>query len=278
MIPFKLSSFGFVHDNGKQTYYLPKPLTLPKHLISENDQTDWGKEFKHRQFISLDTFKKWQRGEKLNLKQIIDSEKDSFWNTDIRIQHLTDNTTMATQIYRTGLVFYRENVCPYFIVDLDEKQINFADFIHLMQMLKHNGLGGRRTAGNGIFDFSEEDWFCLDKSENKDTAEIIKAREGFLDLFNFQSNTKFLFSLFYPDKMDQNEPVAYNLVLRKGWIYSSCSFDQLKRKTCYMFSEGSIFSKVSEGKLVDVTPEEFTEHRVYRYGVPFTIPFCEVMP
>ncbi len=39
-----------------------------------------------------------------------------------------------------------------------------------------------------------------------------------------------------------------------------------------MIKEGAVFPKELKGRLVDVTPEAFKEHRVYRYGIGFTIP------
>lgn len=50
----------------------------------------------------------------------------------------------------------------------------------------------------------------------------------------------------------------------------------LRRRTVRMFSEGSVFSAESNsglyGGLVNVKPEDFAEHEVYRYGYAFAVP------
>ena len=39
-----------------------------------------------------------------------------------------------------------------------------------------------------------------------------------------------------------------------------------------MFSEGSVFLASLEGKLVDVTPQNFHRHRIYRSGISLSLP------
>ena len=34
-----------------------------------------------------------------------------------------------------------------------------------------------------------------------------------------------------------------------------------------MFSEGSLFAEPVAGGVADVTPDEFKDHRIYRYGI-----------
>ena len=286
VLPFKISSFGFCNTSSgfAHEYYLPKPNLVPNKLVNEKQKHEFGKDFKNRKFISLETFKKWQCGESLDLEKILDKERESFWEEESKVQHLTDNVTAATQIYRTGLVFYYDFILPFFIVDLDENKFSIHDFLELIHSLKFNGLGGRRTTGCGLFEFSDKNWFCIDIDKIKEQKELNpgyqqkkdKARKLFEDIFSFSGNCNYLFSTFYPENINQLAPIAYNLLLRKGWFFSTSSFTQLKRKTCYMFGEGSVFKSTSKGKLVDVTPSEFSEHRVFRYGLPFTIPFNEV--
>lgn len=280
-VPFKVSSFGFVDCRGMKTYYLPKPHYIPEGLIEEDEKIRYGKEFKRHRFISLDTFRKWQQGEQLDIGQILNTEKNDFWTVDSRIQHLTDSITHATQIYRTGIVFYSEDVKPFFMLDLDEEEFTVTEFLKVMNVLKKNGLGGRRSPGCGLFDFSDTDWFCVDEVESFDQRSSVEdpekpARRAFQEVFNHRSNSSYVFSTFYPENIQDVKALAYDLVLRKGWIFSTSSFKSLKRKTCYMFSEGSVFRSEIRGKIVDVTPSEFNDHRIYRYGIPFTIPFCEV--
>ena len=39
-----------------------------------------------------------------------------------------------------------------------------------------------------------------------------------------------------------------------------------------MFTEGSVFNSALPGKLVNVTPTEFTRHQIYRSGISLTLP------
>lgn len=292
-VPFIVSSFGFVDiAQSAHTYYIPKPLIFPKSLVSDAQRNEFGKEFKRLTFISLDTYEKWQKNEPLDLEQICDNGTPSFWTEHVKTQHLTDNITLATQIYRTGLSFYNDSgnhtIRPFFIVDLDEEMFPFHEFIKVIKVLSYNGLGGRRTSGCGIFDFSDEDWFCIDVESKQEQRKLNPSflsqkndnRARFSSIFKFSSNTYYLFSTFYPDSIQSFTPKTYNLVQRKGWIFSTSTYRHIKRKTCYMFSEGSLFTSQLTGKLVDVTPKEFIDHRDYhrffRNGMALTIPFCEV--
>jgi CRISPR-associated protein Csm4 len=40
-----------------------------------------------------------------------------------------------------------------------------------------------------------------------------------------------------------------------------------------MFEEGSIVEGEAEGTIFDDTPEGFNEHKVYKYGRAFLVPF-----
>ncbi|GAX62161.1 CRISPR-associated RAMP protein [Candidatus Scalindua japonica] len=283
-VPFRVSSFGFVDTSqSSHRYFIPKPLILPENLIDDKQKYEFGKEFKNRKFISIETFQKWQRNEPLDLKAILDEDKSLFWVEESRTQNVTQSVSHAAQIYHTGIVFYLKDIKPFFLLDLDEEEFSFDDFKKLMDVLKYNGLGGRRTSGCGLFDFSDNDWFCIDIETAKEQRRLnpsfsdqkIPGRARFCEMFKIKSEFYYIFSLFFPDDVRKLKSIAYDLTQRKGWSFSSSSYEQLKRKTCYMFSEGSIFASELRGNLVNVTPQEFNKHRIFRNGLPFAIPFCE---
>ena len=283
-VPFKVSSFGFVDTSeSSHKYYIPKPLLFPQNLDDEKQKTEFGKDFKQLKFISINTFYDWQRNNPLNLGNILEGDRSTFWVEEAKTQHLTDSLTLATQIYRTGLVFYLDFIKPFFIVELDEEQFSFDDFKKLLHVMKYNGLGGRRTSGCGLFEFSDKDWFCIDidevseqKKSNPSFAYVKnQGRAKFKEICSFSSENYYLFSAFYPSDIRLVKPLHYELIQRKGWIFSTSSYKQLKRKTCYMFSEGSILTPGLSGKLIDVTPDEFEDHKIFRNGVPFMLPFRE---
>ena len=283
--PFRLSSFGFVDTKPPDhRYYLPKPCLLPPKILP-GQMNIYGKKYKRLQYIALDIFKKWQVGEILDLREIVapDNHRQSFWVEEPKTQHVTDSVTLAAQIFRTGLVFYDIHIKPFFLLDLDETQFSFQEFKMLLAALQFNGLGGRRTTGCGAFEFTDEDWFCIDAASIEEMEKLNEAFSiskeigfrNFQELFQHTPQSYYLFSTYFPQNPAGDQPLAYELVQRKGWFHSTMSYTQLKRKSCFMYSEGSIFKTMPAGKLVNVTPAEFTDHQIYRCGIPFTIPFGE---
>jgi len=283
--PFHLSSFGFVDTSPPEhRFYLPKPFAKPDYLTNNDAEYYYIKEFKRRKYISIETFYDWQNKIPLDIENIVEKEQEEFWIEGLRTQHLTDNITAATQIYQTGFIYYHDFVRPFFIVDIDESQMSFEDFMKLMRVVKFSGLGGRKTSGSGVFEVTADGWFRIDDNTIEDHQKInpnysINKNAGriLLDkIFNAEMKWVYLFSTLYPQKITETDIHSINIIPRKGWIFSSVSASQLKRKTCYMISEGTVLKHNIPGKLVDVTPSEFKDHKVYRYGLPFYIPFCEV--
>jgi CRISPR-associated protein Csm4 len=91
-------------------------------------------------------------------------------------------------------------------------------------------------------------------------------------------------SLFWDDEPSNlkqliTEEASYEIQERGGWITSSESGRQLRRKMVRMFAEGSVFSGKPKGKLVNVTPKEFITrngqyipHPIYRNGISLSLP------
>lgn len=282
-LPFNISSFGFVKHIGTYRYFLPKPSFIPSNLIPRDNHLYW-KNFKNSKYISLERYLDILKGSQLNLEVIFDYEKDDFWVEQTRDQIQTDVITASTNIYSSSEAFYKKNVKPFVLVELDEGKFSLFDFIKCFRLLGKMGIGGRKTIGSGTFDFEEEDWFCIDKdnieevrkSNPKFNVEKNSGRVLLKEIFAFNGNSRYLFSTLFPEEINEDDLVAYNIIPRRGWIFSTSSFMQLKRKTCYMLSEGSILKKELKGKLVDVTPEAFSDHRVWRYGVPFYLPYINL--
>jgi len=265
-LPFINSSFCFL-DESAQKLYLPRPLTEPEGNIESADPTLY-KKFKRLRYISHEWFLKWQAGEAIAFEQMIAAQRTSFWTEDSRMQHRTDSITAATELYRTGVIFYDDDVRPCFFVDIDEDHLSLEEFKEVLLTLSFNGLGGRRSTGLGQFKFEPDDLIPLDVDDSDHFITDISK------LFTNSGEKSYLLSTYFPSQNPKKHALAYELVLRKGWFYSASSYSQMKRKTCYMFGEGSIFTGILSGKLVDVTPASFTEHKIYRCGIPFVLPFA----
>ena len=266
--PFRISSaFPF----QMQTYYLPKPQVdpprfyHPKHGRAAKRRS--GKLFQNTSLVEMNTFKKWINGgiqTHIGDKELKDATTilGNLRTHEIRPQHASDRLTNATTIYHTGLVHFKSNAGLYFLVELNDMSLLNWDLLKdILTQAGMNGLGGRRSLGNGVFNVTISD---LDR-DWKDLFFLHEQEEfnGFINLSLY---------LPEPEAFDCLDPVAYQLVPRRGWCYSSVATQQMKRKTVTMFSEGSVFRNKPQGALADVTPNGFTAHNLYRYGFPISLP------
>lgn len=153
-----------------------------------------------------------------------------------------------------GEVWYRDNAGLYFLYEVMDAQEE-RRFQTVWHLLAQEGLGGDRTVGKGHFHPPE-------------------FREIHIKSPNHGSHLICL-SLYYPrdDELSGLAEGYYELVDRRGYIFSP-SGQSLRRRPIRCFAEGSVFPSGTHrrGLLVDVTPEAFTAHRVYRYGLLFSQP------
>lgn len=269
--PFRISSaFPFQILGSNVTYYLPKPLVDPPRFYDlthgRRIKREYHKLVQNTQLIRLDTFKKWLGHEgtktrigKIELENAI-SDAGSLYTREIRPQHARDRLTDSTQIYHTGLVHFQHGAGLYFLVELnDTKCFGWDEFRDILCQAGRNGLGGRRSHGNGVFKVAKDTISNLD-SNWKELFDLPE-QNGFINL-----------SVYLPETLDDLSPVAYQLIPRRGWCYSSVTPTQMKRQTVTMFGEGSVFPNRPKGVLADVTPKGFTTHNIYRYGIPISLP------
>ncbi|MCM8826477.1 MAG: type III-A CRISPR-associated RAMP protein Csm4 [Candidatus Omnitrophica bacterium] len=251
--PFLISS-AFPWWNGN--FYFPIPLNqMPKE-----------KKLKDIRFIEKDGFEKLLWGEKIEklvkngFKTIpeLDAEKEEnkkpyrIINTPrVSLNRLTNHP--GEEFFHFGEVFYKDNSGLFFLVDFKDKEIE-KEFNATLRIMADEGLGGDRTVGKGFFEIKEI----------KDIN------------FNFPSeHNGFLTLSLYSPKEDEIRDIRngyYEIIERKGYI-SSPYGKNLRRKSIRVFKEGSVFPHLIKiGRLVDVTPEVFTEHKIYRYGLAFLLP------
>lgn len=257
--PFKISS-GFPFIKGQ--FFLPKPLNEPSILYSEkNTKEQYGKCIKKLSFIPIEKFKEWITNDEACKGFAMDFEgKEDTWSFGSALvspKTPIDRINNESNIYHSENFFFKDNCCLYAIVELSEN-VSVDHFRIVLDHMGKFGIGGNRNIGQGaikkiIFD---------------------EASDEINDLFSITgSNGYCLISLYYPHSIPPEDNVMeYDLVLRKGWIGSHSVNRSLKRKTCYMFSEGSIFKDIDNGKLVDTKPDGFLEHSIWQYGYSMTIP------
>ena len=270
--PFRISSAFPFQIEHTTTYYLPKPLVDPPLFYDSVDgqwaKREYGKLVRETQLVPIDTFKNWLKAEdeelyKLEeqLDELEEQDIGRLCTREIRPQHTRDRLTDAAAIYHTGLIHFHGRSGLYFLVELNDMNcLDWEAFEAVLRQAGRNGLGGRRSHGNGVFNVSDDTISQLDR--NWQDLFALPKQDGYINL-----------SLYLPEDFDCLKPVAYQLVPRRGWCYSSIATQQLKRQTITMFSEGSVFRNKPHGALEDVTPPSgFTAHKLYRYGFPISLP------
>ncbi len=241
--PFLISS-AFPFWNSK--YYFPIPL----------NQIPAEKETKKILFIEKQGFEMLLRGESIEkVKEKIDFIKESAekpWkvmNTP-RVGLSRWDAHPHDNFFHFGEVFFKDNSGLFFLTHFNDSSLE-KEFTTTLRLLGDEGIGGDRTVGKGLF--------CLEEDEME-----IKIPE---------SKAALTLSLYFPQENELNDIKNgfYEILERRGYIYSPFN-RSLRKKTVRMFKEGSVFPNKKIGKVADVTPEIFTQHRVYRYGLAFNVP------
>ena len=171
-----------------------------------------------------------------------------------------DRITCHSAVYACGRVVFRQECGLYFLVEwIDE---GFRPAVELaLSVLGDNGIGGERSAGHGQFEPLPPRKMTVPESDGRKLG-------GWTVL-----------SLYAPDEQELRDgilhhPAAYDLDNRFGWIYSPDTRGR-RRREVRMIVEGSVLADIGRsphGRLVDVTPENFHAHKVYRYGLAFPVP------
>ncbi len=166
-----------------------------------------------------------------------------------------DRATHASQVYNVGRVYFSPGCGLWFgICWLDETWRE--DIQAVLEILGDTGLGGERSAGHGQFDLRGPEEVQL-----PDTSGPLRLT----------------LSPYHPTPTEfetlKSEQVSNQLLLRRGWL-GSPEGGGLRHRAVRMLVEGSVFQANGSsfyGDLVEVGPDVFKEHPVYRYGLAFLI-------
>jgi CRISPR-associated protein Csm4 len=240
---FKISSaFPFFYGD----YYLPTPIGTDE-LYCEK--------LKDVTFLELHDFLELIEGnhEKIR-KRTFETKYDfiiPFTAPRVSIDRIT---TASNPFYISGWSM-KEGGGLYFLVDLKDESVK-DELLFCIKMLGEIGIGADKSAGFGAF---KAEISQIDNAS--EWVELFKERNG-------ENTAYYSLSLCCPtDNEEAKEAISYHILSRKGWIYSTSTPKQIKRRECRMFAEGSLFKRLIKGKIADVTPSDFTDHKVYRYGL-----------
>jgi CRISPR-associated protein Csm4 len=158
------------------------------------------------------------------------------------------------QPYSVGAYQYRQEAGVYFIVGMEQQDKSYFD--NIMKALQYSGIGGKRSAGYGMFELETigEDYSGI-------LAKLNQEAEVYLSLSTIIPNSTDLEILTEANNF-------YMLTQSSGFVNSPKYSDiPLKRKTVAMLQAGSCFGQRLNGSLVDLSSGD-TGHKVYRYGKP----------
>lgn len=278
--PFRVSSTYIYQQKENDTiYYLPRPFAMPKGYPRGEDLA-FAKTYKKLNYLPLSVWKRWYQqdgmtstdceeltaytnGEKRNweLEQLGTFDYSEAYQSSLIPKVAIDRITTASNFYQTGFTKFKTNAGLYFLVDFaTENQTLERELLASLWLLGEEGLGGERSSGAGRF---TPDWSNL--STDWET------------LINFKNHNHYsLLSLYWQKSISKEElmtdTTSYQVQPRGGWVSSPLSGQQALRKKVRMFSEGSVFPILPKGELADVTPPDFTLHKIYRNGLSVSLP------
>jgi CRISPR-associated protein Csm4 len=234
--PFLISSaFPFCKD----TLFFPPPLIPP------NIKEEHRKDVKKRQFIPLQAFNQWIKGEEISYP---------FEKFELEVAVLPsvalDRVNMSSEIYHRSALFFPKESGLFFLLRLNDEGM-LEKFKGALELLGDMGIGGERSLGYGYFkvkSFEEKSLLPPPNSSILTLSPVVPSPSDAIDL----------------------SQCFYQLSPRGGWISSIFEKRQGRRKRIWMLGEGSVFPKPIKGQLVDLTPEGFP-HKVYRYAFAFPV-------
>ena len=268
------SAFPFTLSGRKRIYWLPKPRSVPFCLSVDNainraeQKKKYGKIFRHARFISKDVFMKWlafnsEFGSSIEIEEMIGISSRS-----LRPQAAIDRPSNKAMLYHTGLTYIEhqnKSFGLYWLFKTADKRVEQALKEVLDVIRDAGGIGGNISSGCG-------ELYHYEISKADDSWNFLHTTSD--------ANACCLLSLCYPlaDERSLMNPIAADLVIRKGWTGSLVTGLRKKRQTISMIAEGSVFAKSMQGGIADVTPDPVKTpewrgfHPVLRYGYAFTVP------
>lgn len=178
------------------------------------------------------------------------------WTTADVPRVTVDRISSASSVYQAGQVRFAAGAGFYvLVVWLDDAWRE--RFWEVLQALGDAGVGGERSSGYGLFMPLEPQ--PVDLPDAEDTPRWMTL------------------SSCWPLPGQQaimGPGAAYELTMRRGWMDSPAG-RSLRRKSVRMFEPGSVLcampGQAIYGGLADVTPDVFTTHRVWRYGLALPV-------
>ncbi len=261
------SAFPFYNNH----YFFPKPMLKLNLEINGQDEHLQNKSLKKLEYLEQPVFEKIIAGKQLTVTENQFSENKKYLWADKPVVQRILKTEVQQRVtvprdgqgdsvpYYVERLFFSEGAGLFFLLEAESEQILKETEVAL-KYLEDTGLGTDRTVGNGFF-------------ESEVTSLQFSVPEA--------GSCSMTLSLFCPHKEElagllAGEP-AYLMEKRGGFIAGASAeqFRHLRKKSVFMFSEGSVFNGNNlSGKVLNLRPKWDDEklHPVYRSGIPLSIP------
>ncbi len=175
------------------------------------------------------------------------------WATERAPHVAVDRVQAASDIYYVGRTHFHSGCGLWFGVESRTPEFDAVKLARLLHILEEDGLGGKRSSGNGAFTLSRPD----ERIRLRDAA---PGAPAWL-LSRLAPRTDELPTLL------QDAGARYRVASLAGWM-RPLGEPALRRKRLALIEEGSWVAPVSPllGQIVDVRPADWVRHPVYRYG------------
>ena len=258
--PFRMSS---AFPEWKGLYFFPVPLNQ---IVAEKD-------IKKVRWVEKDGWERLLRGETID--EVIKTSSVQYIpksGTTEEVKGVNSPTEpwMVSEAPRVGLdrtnnhpgeryfhfgqVHFCKNASFFFLVDVASGDV-WKRVEAVWRLLADEGIGGDRSVGKGLYFSPSFDKLSLNVPDHAENQALL--------------------SLFYPNPSETGivGDGYYEFMERKGYLYSPAA-QGLRRNAVRLFKTGSVFpsERPLAGRLIDVTPEIFSRHRVYRYGIALSVP------
>ncbi len=237
--PFLISSAFPYHGD---TLFLPLPrIKAPRR--AEGEERSAKKLLKETSWIPLESFSALLRGGDLDLPKGLGAKLPT---KELLPRVALDRESSGSSIYYVCRSVFPDGGGLWTLLDLKDESLE-PRLRKTFHLLGDMGIGGERTMGCGFFE-----------------PEFEAVPEGLSNLLG-GAGPYITLSRVSPAPEQADRADRYALVESRGWMSSPTGI-QRKRKSAWFFAEGSSFTERVSGKLLNVTPADFQEHEIYRYG------------
>lgn len=263
--PFRLSSaFPFTRGQGDgqpRRFFLPRPATRPGPEASVPLHSELKKDIR---FVEAGLFRLWLAGRLERPEDYETIQQKPYEPGKQLLPRLRlDRGEGRSQLYFVGRRYFAPGAGLYCFLEIERPEVE-TGVRTAFEILGEQGLGGERAVGCGRF-----------------RPQFLTPQEtGLQEILNRPASpcAYCLLSLYAPSDAEWRDITlddleSYRLVERGGFVDSPFLMTPGRRKRSWMLQEGSILRREPQGMLLDVTPSGYASHRVYRYGLGFSIAF-----